>query len=64
MFSQAENQAARDTAADFLTEATAYKAFLKSHELPLSLTMAKLLDTYCGIANMILSLPPTPNASP
>jgi len=48
MLTQAENQAARATATDFLTAATAYKAFLTSHELPLSLDTAKLLDIYRG----------------
>ncbi|MGI4738492.1 MAG: hypothetical protein ACRYG7_25265 [Janthinobacterium lividum] len=48
MLTHAENQAARDQAADFLTEATAYKAFLDSHKLPLSLDTIKLLDIYRG----------------
>jgi aryl carrier-like protein len=48
MLTQTENQAARKEAADFLTEATAYKAFLKSHDLPLSLDTTKLLDIYRG----------------
>jgi hypothetical protein len=48
MLTQAENQAARKTAANFLTEATAYKVFLDSHKLPLSLDTAKLLDIYRG----------------
>lgn len=48
MLIQAENQAARTTAADFLTEATAYKAFLNSHGLPLSMDTTKLLDIYRG----------------
>lgn len=48
MLTQAENQAARATATHFLTEATAYKAFLKLHDLPLSLDTTKLLDIYRG----------------
>ncbi len=48
MLTQAENQAAREGAADFLTAADAYKAFLAAHELPLSLDMTKLLDIYRG----------------
>jgi len=48
MLTQAENQAARATATDFVTAATAYKAFLKSHDLPLSLDTTKLLDIYRG----------------
>ncbi|MVN76438.1 hypothetical protein GO988_08885 [Hymenobacter sp. HMF4947] len=48
MLTQAENQAARRAATDFLTEATAYKAFLQSHDLPLSLDTTKLLDIYRG----------------
>lgn len=48
MLTQAENQAARQAATDFQTAATAYKAFLTSHELPLSLDTAKLLDIYRG----------------
>ncbi|MFD1873884.1 hypothetical protein [Hymenobacter bucti] len=48
MLTQIENQAARTAATDFLTAATAYKAFLKSHELPLSLDTTKLLDIYRG----------------
>jgi len=48
MLSKAEIQAARATATDFLAGATAYKAFLKSHDLPLSMDTAKLLDIYRG----------------
>ncbi len=48
MLTQAENQAARATARNFLTAATAYKAFLAAHELPLSLDTTKLLDIYRG----------------
>jgi hypothetical protein len=48
MLTQAENQAAREGATDFVTAATAYKAFLKSHDLPLSLDTTKLLDIYRG----------------
>jgi hypothetical protein len=48
MLTQAENQAALANATDFQTAATAYKAFLKSHDLPLSLDTTKLLDIYRG----------------
>ena len=48
MLTQAENQAARATATDFQTAATSYKAFLTSHDLPLSMDTAKLLDIYRG----------------
>lgn len=48
MLTQVENQAARANAADFQTAATAYKAFLASHQLPLSLDTTKLLDIYRG----------------
>jgi hypothetical protein len=48
MLTQAENQAAREQAADFVTAAAAYKAFLTSHNLPLSLDTTKLLDIYRG----------------
>lgn len=48
MLTQVENQAALDDAADFQTAATAYKAFLASHKLPLSLDTTKLLDIYRG----------------
>jgi hypothetical protein len=48
MLTQAENQAARANVTDFQTAATAYKAFLKSHDLPLSLDTTRLLDIYRG----------------
>jgi len=48
MLTQTENQAAREAAEDFLTAATAYKAFLAAHNLPLSLDTHKLLDIYRG----------------
>jgi hypothetical protein len=48
MLTQAENQAARAQAADFLTEATAYKALLAAHKLPLSVDLHQLTDVYRG----------------
>ena len=48
MLNQAQNQAAREAAADFTTEATAYQALLAQHQLPLSVDLDKLTSIYRG----------------
>ena len=48
MLNQEQNQAAREAAADFTTEATAYQALLAQHQLPLSVDLDKLTGIYRG----------------